>query len=75
MDPFWVTQGTWGRVNHVTTSNQEVSGEGQKGYLGNIEANTIVEEQEMNDFEEEIFFTPLESLEKELEIELLMDIS
>jgi hypothetical protein len=29
----------------------------------------------MNDFIEEIFFTPSESLEKELEIELLMDIS
>lgn len=35
----------------------------------------ILEEQKMNDFTKEIFFTPSKSLEKELEIELLMDIS
>jgi hypothetical protein len=35
----------------------------------------IVEEQEMNDYEQKIFFTLLESLEKQPENELLMDIS
>jgi hypothetical protein len=35
----------------------------------------ILEEQKMNDFMEEIFFTPSKSLEKEPETKLLMDIS
>jgi hypothetical protein len=35
----------------------------------------ILEEQKMNDFIEEIFFTPFKSLEKEPKTELLMDIS
>jgi hypothetical protein len=35
----------------------------------------ILKEQELNDFVEEIFFTPPKSLERELEIQLLMDIS
>jgi hypothetical protein len=72
---------TWHRFYHIQTwSCINIKPRGQwrgskKVVWETLKQICIEEEQEMNDFEKEIFFTPPKSPEKEPEIELLMDIN